>query len=97
MAKEIGLLSEKSSASTRTIDGLIGSTYQHIDSGFRQVQTLDGLYHQIAMPVTGVVSLLSKLQQNADAQSRRVIAIAQEIDRLNQQVKESERLTRRSV
>ncbi|WP_042958817.1 methyl-accepting chemotaxis protein [Erwinia tasmaniensis] len=97
VAKEIGLLSEKSSASTRTIDGLIDNTHQHIDSGFHQVQTLDGLYHQIAAAVTGVVSVLSELQQNADAQSRRVNAIAQEIDRLNQQVKESERLTHRNA
>ncbi|CCG87590.1 methyl-accepting chemotaxis protein [Erwinia piriflorinigrans] len=97
VAKEIGLLSEKSSASTRTIDGLIDNTHQHINSGFHQVQTLDGLYHQIATAVTGVVSLLNELQQNADAQSRRVNAVAQEIAQLNQQAKESERLTHRSA
>lgn len=97
VAKEIGLLSEKSSASTRTIDGLIGSTHQHIDSGFNQVQALDGLYQEIAAAVSGVVTLLSELQHNADAQSQRVNRIALEIGRLNQQVKESEKLTRRSA
>ena len=97
VAKEIGLLSEKSSASTRTIDGLIGTTHQHIDCGFNQVQTLDGLYQQIAAAVSGVVTLLSELQDNADAQSQRVSNIAQEIGRLNEQVKESEALTIRGA
>lgn len=97
VAKEISLLSEKSSASTRLIDGLIGTTHQHIDSGFSQVQTLDGLYQEITMAVSGVVTVLSELQQNADAQSKRVNSIAREIAHLNQQVKESEQLTRRSA
>ncbi|WP_455816085.1 methyl-accepting chemotaxis protein [Pseudomonas cerasi] len=97
VAKEISLLSEKSSSSTRMIDGLIGSTHQHIDCGFSQVQTLDGLYREITHAVSGVVTLLSELQHNSDAQSKRVNAIALEIARLNQQVSEGEQLTSRSA
>ncbi|MEN5015145.1 methyl-accepting chemotaxis protein [Erwinia sp. Eh17-17] len=97
VAKEISLLSEKSSSSTRLIDGLIGTTHQHIDSGFAQVQALDGLYQEMTSAVSGVVTLLNELQHNADAQSQRVSNIALEIGRLTGQVKESEQLTRRSA
>lgn len=96
VAKEIGLLSHKSSASTRDIDQLISNTHQHIGHGFSQVQSLEELYQQIAQAVSGVVSQLADLQQNADAQSQRVTAIAGEIGRLNEQVQQSEQLTRRS-
>lgn len=97
VAKEIGLLSEKSGASTRNIDNLITSTHQHIDNGFSKVQALDCLYAQIAGAVTGVVTVLHELLQNASAQSKRVNTIASEIGRLNEQVKNSQALTQRSA
>lgn len=97
VAREIGLLSEKSGASTRNIDRLIAGTHQHIDNGFSKVQALESLYMKIAGAVTDVVALLDELQQNASAQSKRVNNVAEEISRLNKQVKNSESLTRHSA
>lgn len=97
VAKEIGLLSEKSAASTRNIDSLIATTHHHIDNGFTKVQTLESLYAEIAGSVTGVVTLLHELLQNASAQSKRVNNVAVEIGRLNQQLKNSEALTEKSA
>ncbi|OON35592.1 chemoreceptor [Izhakiella australiensis] len=97
VAKEIGLLSEKSAASTRNIDELINRTNQHIESGFSQVTTLETLYSGITSAVSDVVVLLDGLQQNASAQSNRVNTIATEIAALNQQVRNSERLTAASA
>lgn len=93
VAKEIGLLSEKSTASTRNIDGLISRTHQHIDGGFARVQALEALYKEITVSVSDTVVLLRELQQNASAQSTRVSKVAVEIATLNQQVRDSERLT----
>ena len=97
VAREIGLLSEKSGASTRNIDTLITTTHQHIDKGFSKVQALDTLYTEITGAVTGVVTILHELQQNATAQSKRVNNIAGEIARLHEQVKNSEALTQRGA
>ncbi|MEM6161003.1 methyl-accepting chemotaxis protein [Erwinia sp. P6884] len=97
VAREIGLLSEKSGASTSNIDRLITTTHHHIDSGFTKVQALESLYAEITQAVTGVVTLLNELHQNASAQSRRVTKVAEEITRLNDRVSESEALTARSA
>lgn len=97
VAKEIGMLSEKSGASTRNIDNLINSTHHHIDSGFAKVQALETLYREIAQAVTGVVTLLKELHQNASAQSKRVNKVAGEITQLSDRVRESEALTTRSA
>lgn len=97
VAKEIGLLSEKSTASTRNIDGLINRTHQHIDGGFARVQSLEALYQEITVSVSDTVTLLHELQQNASAQSKRVSNVAGEIATLNKQVRDSERLTAASA
>ncbi|WLS77430.1 methyl-accepting chemotaxis protein [Erwinia pyri] len=97
VAREIGLLSEKSGASTRNIDTLITTTHQHIDHGFSKVQALDTLYAEIASAVTGVVTVLHELQQNASTQSKRVNTIAGEIARMHEQVRNSEALTQRGA
>lgn len=93
VAKEMGLLSQKSGSSTRDIDMLIQSTHRHIDSGFSQVKALDAVYHDIIQGVQGVGILLNELQLNAVAQSEQVNAIAEEIKRLNQQIDQSSQLT----
>lgn len=92
VAKEIALLSQKSSGSTRDIDQLVHSTHQHIDSGFSRVKTLDAFYHDIIRAVRGVALTLGELRQNATLQSERVNTIAAEITGLNQQIQQSHQL-----
>ena len=93
VAKEIGLLSQKSGSSTREIDHLIHSTHKHIDSGFSRVKALDTFYLDIIKSVRGVAVLLGELQQNANQQSLEVNTIAGEIKRLNDQIHQSHSLT----
>ncbi|WP_213990721.1 methyl-accepting chemotaxis protein [Sodalis sp. dw_96] len=93
VAKEIGLLSQKSGSSTREIDHLIHSTHKHIDSGFSRVKALDAFYLDIIKSVRGVAVLLGELQQNANQQSHQVNTIAGEIKRLNDQIHQSHSLT----
>ncbi|TCL04647.1 methyl-accepting chemotaxis protein [Sodalis ligni] len=93
VAKEIGLLSQKSGSSTREIDHLIHSTHKHIDSGFSRVKALDTFYLDIIKSVRGVSVLLEELQQNANQQSLQVNTIAGEIKRLNDQIHQSHSLT----
>ncbi|WP_312242589.1 methyl-accepting chemotaxis protein [Pantoea sp.] len=83
VAKEIGLLSDKSGRSTRQIDGLIQNTQQHISQGFNKVKLLETLFHQIS---DAVVNQLNDQQQNATAQSARVNKITQQILALDTQV-----------
>ncbi|WP_162366414.1 methyl-accepting chemotaxis protein [Acerihabitans arboris] len=93
VAREMGLLSQKSGSSTRDIDTLIQSTHRHIDSGFSRVKALDAVYHDIIHAVQGVALLLDELQRNAATQSEQVNAIADEIKRLNGQIAQSSLLT----
>ncbi|XBS69250.1 methyl-accepting chemotaxis protein [Acerihabitans sp. KWT182] len=93
VAKEIGLLSQKSGSSTREIDHLIHSTHKHIDSGFSRVKALDAFYLDIIKSVRGVAVLLGELQQNANHQSLQVNTIADEIKRLNGEIHQSHALT----
>lgn len=97
VAKEIGLLSNQSSHSTREIDRRIQHTHQHIAVGSERVQALEALYDQIRKEVSGVVVLLAELEQNATAQSQRVGKIAAEISRMAQQVEENETLSQQSA
>ena len=96
VAKEIGLLSNQSSHSTREIDRRIQHTHQHIATGSERVQALEALYGEIRTEVSGVVVLLAELEQNAAAQSQRVGKIAAEIARMAQQVEENEALSQQS-
>ncbi len=93
VAREMALLSQKSGSSTRDIDALVHSTHQHIDSGFSRVKALDAFYHDIIRAVRGVAAVLGELQLNATLQSDRVNAIADEIQRLNEQIHQSTHLT----
>lgn len=97
VAKEIGLLSQKSSHSTQEIDRRIQHTHQHITTGSERVAALEALYDQIRQAVAGVVTLLAELEQNATAQSQRVGKIAGEISRMAQQVEENEALSQQSA
>lgn len=97
VAKEIGLLSNQSSHSTREIDRRIQHTHQHIATGSERVQALEALYGEIRTEVSGVVVLLAELEQNAAAQSQRVGKIAAEIARMAQQVEENEALSQQSA
>ncbi|WP_170975429.1 methyl-accepting chemotaxis protein [Martelella alba] len=93
VAKEIGLLSQKSGHSTHEIDQLIHSTYHHIDGGFSRVKDLDAFYLDIMTSVRSVAEMLGELQQNANQQSIQVNTIAGEIKQLNEQIHESHHLT----
>lgn len=84
VAKEIGLLSSKSSGSTQRIDGLIQHTQQHVSQGFNKVKVLEKLFQTISGAVSEVVTQLQALQQNATAQSARVSHIAAEIHKLDE-------------
>ncbi|WP_336755509.1 methyl-accepting chemotaxis protein [Pantoea sp. USHLN298] len=93
VAKEIGLLSNKSGDSTRQIDQLIQHTRQHVDSGFSKVKSLEALFGQIGEAVSAVVTRLNELQHNASAQSARVSHIAAEVLALNEQLQTNEGLS----
>ena len=93
VAKEIGLLSQKSGSSTQQIDHLIQSTHHHIDSGFSRVKALDAFYLDIMQSVRGVAEMLGELQQNANQQSLQVNSIAGEIKHLNERIHENHHLT----
>lgn len=97
VAKEIGLLSNQSSHSTREIDRRIQHTHQHISTGSERVQALEALYDQIRQEVSGVVVLLAELEQNATAQSECVGKIAAEISKMAQQVEQNEALSQQSA
>ena len=97
VAKEIGLLSNQSSHSTREIDRRIQHTHQHISIGSGRVQALETLYDEIREEVSGVVVLLAELEQNVTAQSERVGKIAMEISRMAQQVEQNEALSHQSA
>nr|WP_229655799.1 methyl-accepting chemotaxis protein [Pantoea sp. 201603H] len=97
VAREIGLLSQKSSHSTRDIDRLINSTHDHIDTGFTKVQALNSVFSEITLAVTSVVALLQEMQQNALAQSEQINSIAGDIRQLNQQIQHNETLTNSSL
>ena len=97
VAKEIGLLSNQSSHSTREIDRRIQHTHQHIATGSERVQALEALYDEIRKEVSGVVVLLAELEQNATAQSQRVSKLAAEISRMAQQVRDNEALSQQSA
>lgn len=90
VAKEIGLLSNKSGHSTRQIDGLIQHTQQHVHQGFNKVKSLETLFSQISQAVSAVVTQLNDLQHNAKAQSNRVTHIAAEVVALDQQLHANE-------
>lgn len=84
VAKEIGLLSSQSSASTQRIDGLIQHTQQHVTQGFDKVKLLEALFQTISSAVADIAAQLQALQQNATGQSARVSHIAAEIHRLDE-------------
>ncbi|WP_343551355.1 methyl-accepting chemotaxis protein [Pantoea sp.] len=97
VAKEMGLLSQKSGESTRQIDGLIQHTQQHVNDGFEKVQALEVLFAQISGAVSGVVTQLSELQQNSAAQSHRVKKIALEVVEMSGQLQQNEALNAHQV
>lgn len=97
VAKEIGLLSQKSGESTRQIDGLIQHTQQHVNDGFDKVKALEVLFTQISDAVSGVVTQLDELQQNSIAQSHRVSKIAQEVVEMSNQLQQNEALNAHQV
>ncbi|CAK9885225.1 MAG: Methyl-accepting chemotaxis protein I [Candidatus Erwinia impunctatus] len=90
VAKEIGLLSQRSGVSTREIDNLIQDTQHHIKHGFSKVQTLEGLFGKITEAVSTVVTQLKELEHNISAQSHRVSKIAREVTEMNEQLQQSE-------
>lgn len=94
VAKEIGLLSNKSGHSTRQINGLIQHTQQHVSQGFNKVKSLETLFGQISQAVSAVVTQLDNLQHNAKAQSNRVSHIAAEVVALDRQLQTNEELSR---
>ncbi|KAA6101362.1 MULTISPECIES: methyl-accepting chemotaxis protein [unclassified Pantoea] len=97
VAKEMGLLSQQSGASTRQIDGLIQHTQQHVQDGFAKVQALEVLFARIGQAVSGVVSQLNELQDNSTAQSHRVSKIAREVVEMSLQLQQNEALTDQQV
>lgn len=97
VAKEMGLLSQQSGASTRQIDGLIQHTQQHVHDGFDKVKALEVLFAQISGAVSGVVTQLNELQQNSAAQSHRVKKIALEVVEMSGQLQQNEALNAHQV
>lgn len=96
VAREIGLLSDKSGSSTRNIGALIGDTQQHIHAGFEKVQTLEKLYEEMQQAVSAAGTLMNELQQNASAQSQRVGKVAKEIATMHESVTDSDTLNQLS-
>ncbi|WP_345829273.1 methyl-accepting chemotaxis protein [Pantoea sp. BRR-3P] len=97
VAKEMGLLSQQSGASTRQIDGLIQHTQQHVNDGFDKVKALEVLFAQIGGAVSGIVTQLNELQQNSSAQSHRVKKIAREVVEMSDQLQQNEALNAQQV
>lgn len=97
VAKEMGLLSQQSGASTRQIDGLIQHTQQHVHAGFDKVKALEVLFAQIGSAVSGVVTQLNELQHNSAAQSHRVKKIALEVVEMSGQLQQNEALNAHQV
>jgi methyl-accepting chemotaxis protein-1 (serine sensor receptor) len=97
VAKEMGLLSQQSGASTRQIDGLIQHTQQHVHAGFDKVKALEVLFAQISSAVSGVVTQLNELQHNSAAQSHRVKKIALEVVEMSGQLQQNEALNAHQV
>ncbi|WP_271461441.1 methyl-accepting chemotaxis protein [Pantoea leporis] len=97
VAKEMGLLSQQSGASTRQIDGLIQHTQQHVHAGFDKVKALEVLFTQISSAVSGVVTQLNELQHNSAAQSHRVKKIALEVVEMSGQLQQNEALNAHQV
>ncbi len=97
VAKEMGVLSQQSGASTRQIDSLIQHTQQHVHSGFDKVKALEVLFAQIGVAVADVVTQLNELQQNSAAQSHRVKKIALEVVEMSEQLQQNEALNAQQV